>query len=120
MYYEETDLAYRAWKAGYRIVHYGPATAVHLGGRSSFPSGDEEVRLAAWKKIRAIFYQSWRYFLLKHGFLGEANVIRGLLTVFFTVHYLAAFMLGKQTMVLHYRYELETLHQGWKPTVLCR
>ena len=68
MYCEETDLARRAWNAGYSIVYYGPTKVVHLGGQSSISDDNGNSKLTAWKKVRLIFYSSWRYYLRKHGF----------------------------------------------------
>jgi GT2 family glycosyltransferase len=120
MYCEETDLARRAWNAGYRIVCYGPAKVVHLGGKSSIPDGNESSKLVAWKTVRLNFYRSWRYYLEKHGFWEEANAVRMLLYVFFSVHYLGSAVLQRKKIKQYYCYELETLHKGWKSSAVSK
>jgi len=120
MYSEETDLAYRAWKAGYRIVYYGYTTVVHVGGQSSIPSERDKDRLSIWKRQRVIFYKSWCYYLTKNGTAGEACAVRVLLTLYFTLLYVAALVTGKHSMRLNYHYELETLHKGWKSSAVSK
>jgi GT2 family glycosyltransferase len=113
MYSEETDLACRAWKAGYRIVYYGYTSVVHLGGQSSVPSGSDYDKLAAWKKQQLIFYHSWRYYLTKNGAPWEPCSVKALLTLFFMTLLILAQVIGKKNMRLTYQLELEMLRKGW-------
>ncbi len=48
MYAEDLDLCYKMQKAGYRNYHFGPATVLHYGGKSSNP---ERATAMKWKSI---------------------------------------------------------------------
>ncbi|MBN1464037.1 MAG: glycosyltransferase family 2 protein [Paludibacteraceae bacterium] len=81
MYFEETDLAKRAWKYGYKIVFYGFTKAVHIGGQSS----TDKTKKAINPQLRDYFYSSWRYYLQKHCNGIERFFIRYLLFLYFHV-----------------------------------
>jgi GT2 family glycosyltransferase len=51
MYFEETDLAKRAWDKGYTITCFSPTRIVHVRGGSSGPDGNA---------LTSIFYRSWK------------------------------------------------------------
>ncbi|MCL4683626.1 glycosyltransferase family 2 protein [Myxococcota bacterium] len=73
MYAEETDLCWRAWRAGYE-VHYAPVgEIVHLGGGSS--------RLARRRNFLE-FRRSILRFFAKHRGRGQAELARVLLLAF--------------------------------------
>jgi GT2 family glycosyltransferase len=74
MYFEDTEFCYRAYKAGWEIVHNPEAHVVHLRGGSS--PVKEQTRLK--KRVPRYFYESrTRYFYQTGGWLGltSANLL---------------------------------------------
>jgi glycosyltransferase involved in cell wall biosynthesis len=70
MYYEDTDLCFRARQAGYRVVVQPTAEVIHFEGASA---GTELV--AGMKRYQALnhrkFYERWKDALATHRFNGE-------------------------------------------------
>jgi GT2 family glycosyltransferase len=67
MYFEETDLCYRARRSGYRIVYLPSASILHYGGESSFTQTEQPV---LDKTISSYYLRSQYYFYRKnYGFL---------------------------------------------------
>lgn len=78
MYFEETDLAKRAWKTGYEIHYYPETKIVHLGG------GSGEFSFGA----KRIFYKSWKYYLIKHESLGKRTLLKYVVYIHFFIQIL--------------------------------
>jgi hypothetical protein len=101
MYCEETDLALRARRMGYRIVLLSDVRVVHLGGGSSSP--DKALQQ------QTLLYHSWmKYTIKNHGRIA-GFFLHGLLTSYF------AFMTripinSAQSLRLHQR----ALKNGWR------
>jgi N-acetylglucosaminyl-diphospho-decaprenol L-rhamnosyltransferase len=72
MFYEELDLAWRMWQAGWRTRFCGPATFIHVGGASTRP---------AWTRMYREQLRSHLRFLAKHEGVGRAEWARRLLVV---------------------------------------
>jgi GT2 family glycosyltransferase len=82
LYFEETDWALRAWKAGYSI-HYLPAfRAVHIGGASYGKEGP----LA----VVGTFHESWFLYVRKHSPAGAALALLAMLASFYFARMLAS------------------------------
>ena len=72
MYFEETDLCYRLWRAGHVILYTPEVSIVHYGGRSTAPLPE---------KMSVAFYRSQSYFYRKHyspwAFLALKGIVLG-------------------------------------------
>jgi GT2 family glycosyltransferase len=122
MYYEETDWAKRAKKAGYDIVHFGQTCVVHLQGQSSSRSG--QGRKNTIKKpyfpngapidLESIQYRSWKYYLKKHCPTLSIALVRMLLSLYFKVNYFIFCLLRRRNAQFHYAGEIRALRTGWK------
>lgn len=75
MYFEETDLCYRAKKAGLRTVYFPSAKIVHYGGASSIAQKELQVVNTT---IAAYYYKSQYYFFRKNYGLFPMLAIRAL------------------------------------------
>jgi len=109
MYYEETDLAKRAWKSGYKIWYHGKTRVVHIGGGSSF---DTNHRRSYPMMVMA--NRSWKKFIAKHynGF----NVIMMflLLTSYYFIWLTGSILLRKNKLTNFYYNELKAAYEGWR------
>ena len=122
MYYEETDWAKRAKKAGYDIVHFGQARVVHLQGQSVFSEGEgreNNIKKPHFQNgtpidLEAIQYQSWKYYLKKHCSTLSIVLVRMLLSLYFKVNYLIFCLLRRRNAQLHYAGKIQALATGWK------
>jgi GT2 family glycosyltransferase len=119
MYYEETDLAKRAKKAGYDIVHFGQARVVHLQGQSSGGGRENTIKKpyipnSAPIDLDVIHYQSWKYYLKKHCSTPSIILIRLLLSLYFKVNYFIFCLLRRRKAQLHYTGKIHALQTGWK------
>jgi GT2 family glycosyltransferase len=114
MYFEETDLAKRAWKAGYRVMHFGPARVVHLGGQSSGAGAQTLPPDGTPRALDVQFYLSWRRYLGKHRSELTAAIVGALLSLFFKSNYLIFCLLQRDTAKARHGMELRALHAGWR------
>ena len=114
MYSEEADLAKRAKKAGYRIVHFGPARLVHLRGKSGWDLGKTLLYDEEHRDLHIIFYRSWKRYLINHCSTLEAALIEMLLSLFFKVNYLIYYLLQREKACDQYSKELQALRAGWR------
>ncbi|MGB7566961.1 MAG: glycosyltransferase family 2 protein [Chitinivibrionales bacterium] len=112
MYCEETDLAKRAWKSGFRIVHYGPAKAVHLRGQSSNQNTHQVSKNTV--DLKSVLYQSWYFYLQKHCSKMEIFLIKFLLVVYYNAMLL--FFSCKKNNVARTQnlVEKKALQENWK------
>ena len=83
MYCEETDLAKRAWRAGYTVVYFGPTRVVHLRGQSAAPDCSIAAAGGDAVDVNKTLYQSWKRYLIKHRSRGEAGLVGFLLFLYF-------------------------------------
>jgi GT2 family glycosyltransferase len=113
MYSEETDLAKRAKKAGYRIVHFGPARVVHLQGKSGAGNGNPPAQNTGAGDLTVVFYQSWRRYLKKHCSALDVALIGLLLSLFFKANNLIFGLLRRDKARAQYAKELRALRRGW-------
>jgi len=113
MYCEETDLAKRAWKAGYSVVYYGPAKVVHLRGQSA--SSDRRNAAAADNAVdlKKTFYQSWKRYLTKHRSPIEVMLVGFLLSLYFKTYEGMFSLMRNREAEMRYHQELKALHGGW-------
>jgi len=114
MYYEETDLAKRAKKAGYRIVHFGPAGVVHLRGRSGLDDGTGLLQNDKAGALNVLFYQSWRRYLEKHCRADSVALVELLLSLFFQANCLIFRLVRRERAGACYAKELQTFREGWR------
>jgi GT2 family glycosyltransferase len=114
MYYEETDLAKRAWNAGYRIVHFGPARVVHVQGQSVLADGSINLNSDKPRDLDIILYQSWKRYLRKHCRSASVWLIGALLSLFLRANYLIFCLLKNEIARNQYTKELQALRKGWK------
>ena len=103
MYFEETDLAARATRAGLSIWLVPSASVVHIGGASS--SASENI-----SRLR-IFYRSWRRYATLHASIAARWGLFLLLLLQFTLRSGAALIRSKRHSVwpLH----LRALYETW-------
>ena len=116
MYCEETDLAKRAWKAGYRIVYFGPTRVVHLGGQSGVKKTESASGGRSSFDLRKIFYQSWSYYLRKHHSRVHASAIKTMLLLYFQAQYLIFSAVHNEIARDFHRKEVASLKSGWNTT----
>jgi GT2 family glycosyltransferase len=114
MYSEETDLAKRAKKAGYRIMHFGPTRVVHLRGGSNPKDGKAGLQNAGLRDLNVLFYQSWRRYLKKHCSTLDVVLIGMLLSLFFKMNYLIFYFMRNERARAQYAKELQAFRVGWK------
>jgi GT2 family glycosyltransferase len=112
MYCEETDLAKRAWKSGYRVVHFGPAKVVHLRGQSSNQNKNQVFKGAVI--LKNVSYQSWYYYLKKHRTRMEILLIKCLLAFYFKTMSLFFFLKKNDPARMQYIIEKKALQENWK------
>jgi GT2 family glycosyltransferase len=112
MYSEESDLAKRAWKAGYRVVFFGPARIVHLGGQSTAQASSEaSFKFDALKKV---FYKSWRYYLEKHHGPLHAFGVKAIVLTYFRIFQALFFLKRNSRACAMYARECNALLGGWR------
>ena len=75
MYFEETDICFRAIQRGYRIVFVPCASIIHYGGESSLSQDSQTV---IDKNISAYFFSSQYYFYRKNYGLFPMLAVRSL------------------------------------------
>lgn len=109
MYFEETDLAKRAWKNGYRIYYYGGTRIVHVGGGSSF----EKSRDQRIYSLVVAFYRSWKRYLLKNNTPNSAIYVHSLLYLYYSFWKLCSLIFRKDTSFERNVAELNALSEGW-------
>ncbi len=114
MYCEETDLAKRARKAGYRIVHCGRARVVHLRGQSGLDDGNAVRSGAEPRELDVYFYRSWKRYLNKHCSALSVGFVGLLLALFFNVNYLIFFLVKNEKAREQYAKERRALRLGWR------
>lgn len=112
MYSEETDLAKRAWKSGFRIVHYGPAKVVHLRGQSSNQNTHPASKNIL--DLKSVLYQSWYFYLQKHCSRTEIFLIQFLLLVYYNAMHLFFFLKKNNAACTQNIAEKEALRENWK------
>jgi GT2 family glycosyltransferase len=112
MYCEETDLAKRAWKSGYRVVHFGPTKVVHLRGQSSNQNKNQVFKDAV--NLKNVSYQSWYYYLKKHRTRMEILLIKCLLAFYFTTMRLFFFLKKNDPARMQFIIEKKALQENWK------
>ena len=113
MYCEETDMAKRAWKSGYRVVHYGPARVVHLRGQSSIQNKNPAPKYTI--DLKSVLYQSWYYYLQKHCSWMEIFLIKSLLMAYFIFMHLFFSLKKNDAACVQYSVEEKALRENWKP-----
>lgn len=104
MYFEEADLARRAWDRGYTIMYYGPTRIVHLRGGSSGCAGDA---------LSTIFYQSLNRYLCKHHTVLEKMLLNLVLFIYFTGMMTASSLTGKKIALSHFARQRRGLLRAW-------
>jgi GT2 family glycosyltransferase len=114
MYCEETDLAKRAWNAGYRIVHFGPARVVHVQGQSVLSDGSFNSHSDKPRDLEIIFYQSWKRYLCKHCFAVNVWLVGALLSLFFRANYLIFRLMKNEPACNQFAKELQALQRGFR------
>jgi GT2 family glycosyltransferase len=114
MYSEETDWARRARKAGYRIMYFGPARVVHLGGQSSASTG-KAVNQSGDKPAdsKTLVYKSWRHYLKKHCSPFSITIIGLVVPLFFKMNSLIFHLLHREKARDQYRREFRAFQTGW-------
>jgi len=113
MYCEETDLAKRAWKAGYAVVYYGPATVVHLRGQSASPNVVKPLPGEETANLNKTLYQSWKRYLLKHCSPLQAALVGFLVSLYFNAYRLFFALTRNAAAMRDYEKELRDLQSGW-------
>jgi GT2 family glycosyltransferase len=111
MYCEESDLAKRAWKAGYRVVFFGPAHVVHLGAQSQ--------ATASWgvsekiNTLKKVFYQSWSYYLEKHHSRLQSIGVKAIILAYFRILQAIFFLKRNNKASAMHALECKALQSGW-------
>jgi len=104
MYFEETDLAKRAWDKGHIIEYFPKTNIVHLRGGSS---GTENGALTT------IFYQSWNYYFSKHHSFVEKIALNSILYLFFSAMFFYSLISGKKKVCSYYKHHRRGLVSSW-------
>jgi GT2 family glycosyltransferase len=105
MYFEEADLAKRAWDKGYTIILFSPTRIVHVRGGSSGPGGNA---------LTSIFYRSWNYYFKKHHTAVEKIALNCILIAYFSAMIAAASMAGKKSILAYYTDHRRGLIRSWR------
>jgi GT2 family glycosyltransferase len=114
MYSEEADLAKRAKKAGYRIMHFGPTRVAHLRGGSGPDDGKLRFQNVGSTDLNVLFYQSWRRYLKKHCSVLDVALVGILLSLFFKANFLIFYFMRNEKAREQYAKELQAFHAGWR------
>jgi GT2 family glycosyltransferase len=112
MYFEETDLAKRAWKSGFRVVHFGPTKVVHLRGQSS-----NLIKNAVPKDsvdLKNVLYKSWYYYVQKHCGWIEIFLIKYMLISYYKTMLLLFSLQKNHPACVQYIVEEKALRENWK------
>lgn len=110
MYFEETDLARRALKAGYKIFLNTNTRLVHIGGASSNSKSSNQRS----QHLQIAFYRSWEYYLSKHLNIYERYLIRFLVLTFLNIHLIRAKICRKNSSYIIFKNEIQAVKKGWK------
>lgn len=112
MYFEETDLAKRAWKSGLQIVHFGPAKVVHLRGQS----GNQNINQVTEKTrdLKSVLYRSWYLYLQKHCSMIELYATKCLLIFYYKIMRLIFSLKNNSIACDQYIMEEKALWENWK------
>ncbi len=105
MYFEETDLALRAKKAGYGMHYLPHVNAVHLGGGSS--SGH------AVGPLTEVFYRSWRRYLLKHSGNIQSCLMKWTLSVFFKLKFVICLLRKRKAHAAYFSGHARAVAAAW-------
>lgn len=105
MYFEEADLAKRAWVAGYRIVYFPQTTVKHIHGASC-----EEA--ARWKQVER-FYRSWSQYSRIHHSRFHGTIMKFILAGRLLFRSGAALLAARFESAKSSRREAGTLWQAW-------
>jgi GT2 family glycosyltransferase len=117
MYCEETDLARRAMKAGYRLFRFGPARVVHLGGQSNPGDGKPLVKNPDGPDpvdMKALYYQSWRRYLEKHCTTPSEMAVGMLISLYLRLNSLIFQLLRREKAHAQYTREIKAFRTGWR------
>jgi GT2 family glycosyltransferase len=86
VYFEESDLAKRAWDRNWGIDYLPACKAVHVGAGSS--GGKRSI------PILGLFYESWREYLLQHHNPFSVTLVRTLLRLRFRLAWIKSMVTG--------------------------
>lgn len=100
MYSEETDLALRAKRDGYKIKLIPHVKVVHLGGGSSCTSKQLQQQ--------TILYSSWKKYMLKNYGRAQCNFMYIILRIYLTLRSMPILKSSR-----HYKVHKEALFKGW-------
>ena len=112
MYFEETDLAKRAWKSGFRVVHFGPTKVVHLRGQSSNLMKDAVPKDAV--DVKNVLYKSCYYYVQKHCSWIEIFLIKYMLISYYKTMLLLFSLQKNHPACVQYIVEEKALRENWK------